>query len=259
MESGTNKSLFTLIAVVIFGIFLSLSYFLFQDQLKGVLASVLDGTSQKTEENLKYMYPPTMVAFAGSSFDNNTLLLNAPFLTAKNFNGTVTSGYDGTGLNFDGVDDYLTTNAIAETDEFTLHMDILTSFKTLPAPQQSIFGAVEWYRGILHVHIIDNQSLLFDMNGAGSVWIYNCFEDNTRYSLDMVYSAKDNYTKIYINGVLKSNVQRASGSPNFVEQTPSIGTSYIINHNRRFAGTLYDFQFLPEPLTESEIITNYNN
>ena len=38
MESGTNKSLFTLIAVVVFGIFLSLSYFMFQDQLKGVLA-----------------------------------------------------------------------------------------------------------------------------------------------------------------------------------------------------------------------------
>lgn len=41
MESGSNKSLYTLIAVVVFGIFLSLSYFLFQDQLKGVLADVI--------------------------------------------------------------------------------------------------------------------------------------------------------------------------------------------------------------------------
>lgn len=41
MESGSNKSLYTLLAVVVFGIFLSLSYFLFQDQLKGVLADVM--------------------------------------------------------------------------------------------------------------------------------------------------------------------------------------------------------------------------
>ena len=54
METGSNKSLFTLIAVVVFGIFLSLSYYLFQDQLKGVLASVMDGTSEMTSTKLDY-------------------------------------------------------------------------------------------------------------------------------------------------------------------------------------------------------------
>lgn len=53
MDTGSNKSLYTLIAVVIFGIFLSLSYFLLQDQLKGVLASVLDGTSEMTSLKLE--------------------------------------------------------------------------------------------------------------------------------------------------------------------------------------------------------------
>lgn len=46
MEVGSNKSLFTLIAVVIFGIFIGLSYFLFQDQMKSALATVMDKTSQ---------------------------------------------------------------------------------------------------------------------------------------------------------------------------------------------------------------------
>lgn len=54
MESGSNKSLYTLIAVVVFGIFLSLSYFLFQDNLKGVLADVMDGTSQSISTKLMY-------------------------------------------------------------------------------------------------------------------------------------------------------------------------------------------------------------
>ena len=48
METGSNKSLYTLIAVVVFGIFLSLSYYLFQDQMKSTLASVLDKTSAST-------------------------------------------------------------------------------------------------------------------------------------------------------------------------------------------------------------------
>lgn len=52
MDTGSNKSLYTLIAVVVFGIFLSLSYFLLQDQLKGVLASVLNGTSEMTSQKL---------------------------------------------------------------------------------------------------------------------------------------------------------------------------------------------------------------
>ena len=54
MESGSNKSLYTLIAVVVFGIFLSLSYWLFQDNLKGVLADVMEGTSQSISTKLVY-------------------------------------------------------------------------------------------------------------------------------------------------------------------------------------------------------------
>ena len=52
MEIGSNKSLFTLIAVVIFGIFLSLSYWLFQDELKSVLANVLDSSSEMINTKL---------------------------------------------------------------------------------------------------------------------------------------------------------------------------------------------------------------
>jgi hypothetical protein len=52
MDTGSNKSLFTLIAVVIFGVFLSISYWMFQDELTGVLASVMDGTSEMINKKL---------------------------------------------------------------------------------------------------------------------------------------------------------------------------------------------------------------
>ena len=52
MDTGVNKGLFTLIAVVIFGIFLSMSYWLFQDELVNVLANVMDKTSQSVNTKL---------------------------------------------------------------------------------------------------------------------------------------------------------------------------------------------------------------
>jgi hypothetical protein len=62
METGSNKSLFTLLAVVIFGVFLSLSYWLFQDELKSTLASVMDKTSvangAKLDDSLAKNYFP---------------------------------------------------------------------------------------------------------------------------------------------------------------------------------------------------------
>lgn len=49
MDIGSNKGLFTLLAVVIFGIFLSMSYWLFQDELKNVLANVMGNAGVKVE------------------------------------------------------------------------------------------------------------------------------------------------------------------------------------------------------------------
>ena len=53
MDIGSNKGLFTLLAVVIFGIFLSMSYWLFQDELVNVLADVMDKTSEMTSMKLE--------------------------------------------------------------------------------------------------------------------------------------------------------------------------------------------------------------
>ena len=52
MDTGSNKSLFTLIAVVIFGIFLSLSYWMFQDELKNVLADVMGNVTTEVDETV---------------------------------------------------------------------------------------------------------------------------------------------------------------------------------------------------------------
>ena len=47
MDDGANKALFVLIAVVIFGIFLAIAYWLFQEQFKTILAGVMGKVSAK--------------------------------------------------------------------------------------------------------------------------------------------------------------------------------------------------------------------
>ena len=52
MDNASNKGLYTLIAIVVFGIFISLSYWLFQDQMKNVLADVMFKTSIATSHQI---------------------------------------------------------------------------------------------------------------------------------------------------------------------------------------------------------------
>ena len=81
MESGSNKSLFTLIAVVVFGIFLSLSYYLYQDSFKGILASVMDKTSQRTNIMLNVgdtIFEQPTVTFARSGSGTGPIISMKP-------------------------------------------------------------------------------------------------------------------------------------------------------------------------------------
>ena len=47
MDDGANKALFVLIAVVIFGIFLAIAYWMFQDEFKSILEGVMNKVETK--------------------------------------------------------------------------------------------------------------------------------------------------------------------------------------------------------------------
>ena len=89
MEKGSNKSLFTLVAVVIFGIFLSLSYWLFSDEMKSVLADVMDNAADSTSQQI-----------------SNTTYIGANLLLGggKVVEGPLVGGSNGGQPNTDGVD-----------------------------------------------------------------------------------------------------------------------------------------------------------
>ena len=53
MPEGTSQGTFVLISVIIFGIFVILAYFLFQDQIKGMLTTMMGSTKKIVDDNLK--------------------------------------------------------------------------------------------------------------------------------------------------------------------------------------------------------------
>ena len=52
MPEGTSQGTFVLISVIIFGIFVILAYFLFQDQIKGMLTTMMGSTKKIVDKNL---------------------------------------------------------------------------------------------------------------------------------------------------------------------------------------------------------------
>ncbi|EGP5414183.1 hypothetical protein D3I44_12345 [Enterococcus faecium] len=52
MTNGTSQGLFVVVAIVIFGIFVLISYLLFKDNLKPSLSSIFNDGLEQAEENL---------------------------------------------------------------------------------------------------------------------------------------------------------------------------------------------------------------
>jgi hypothetical protein len=136
MDSGSNKSLYTLIAIVIFGIFLSLSYFLFKDQTQGILADVMGKSGMSADSKLTAALGLEPVSdaslevwFSAEDFVNNgSWTADGVTLTANNFNNTATSGLNGGLVVFDGVNDYISiphSVAIAPTSALSVEIVVL--------------------------------------------------------------------------------------------------------------------------------------
>ena len=134
MESGSNKALYTLLAVIVFGIFLSLSYFLFKDNLKGILSNVTVKSGQSTSKKLTATLglEPVSDSTLHFGFNADNFVSNGSWsdgegntLTAYNFNNTVTSGKNGNKVVFDGINDYIAiphSAAIAPTTGLTVEI-----------------------------------------------------------------------------------------------------------------------------------------
>ena len=169
MEIGTNKSLFTLIAVVIFGFFLSLSYWMFQSELPSVLASVFDKTSIVTNKRID-----------DAEFIGKNLLING----SKLVEGPVTgwSGNDTDGIEGKEFIQHLDLAPIIDrfgVGTYTISFDLKTSPKTGPVRVYVQNGAsskynlwttvdstTDWKRYSVVVDIQKTEGIYYDPNRA---------------------------------------------------------------------------------------------
>lgn len=166
MDGGSNKSLFTLIAVVVFGIFLSLSYWMFQEELKNVLADVMDKTSETTSLKLSNeggFATPDRYFEVKDNGDNTVTLLrytgtSADLIIPSTINGKIVVG-------------------IADYFNEALDNTSATKIKTLTLPNTLTSIGVQAFRGnsLQTVVIPDSVTILgstaFERNQLVSVQI----------------------------------------------------------------------------------------
>lgn len=261
MESGSNKSLYTLIAVVVFGIFLSLSYFLFQDSLKGILASVTDNSSQKINKKLDYTLTDANINFASFYYDNATRTV--PKFTSYGLTGTPTSGFDGTGLVFDGSSDYLVTDdkSLLVDGTQTLTYEVWLKINKFPSEYgrdwNGIFGSNN--SGGLTFGIDRKCGDKFRFTIQGLVDLPQCnltLSKNTLYHLVGVLDANTKTISYYVNGSLITTADISTYYPTFIKGTYMnfIG-SYSTNAG--FDGTIYQASVYNKVLSSAEIQENY--
>lgn len=138
MEKGVNKSLYTVIAIVVFGIFLSLSYILYGDQMKALIDDIFYKFGITTDSKLNSGLALTPVTDDSLNlwFETDGFVANDSWLdktgeselTSHNFDNTEYSGLNGVYVVFDGVNDYISiphNDKLAPTD--ALSLEILVS------------------------------------------------------------------------------------------------------------------------------------
>ncbi|MGL9944796.1 hypothetical protein [Enterococcus faecalis] len=83
MTNGTSQGLFVVIAIIIFGIFVGISYLLFRDTLKPSLSGIFTDSLEQADENL-------------------TGITNQKYLIYSNLNGDSVVGLNSKAYNSDG-------------------------------------------------------------------------------------------------------------------------------------------------------------
>jgi hypothetical protein len=119
----------------------------------------------------------------------------------------VASGIAGNGLDFDGVNDYVSiSNGYAATNEVTYEAWVYTQFNS---NFQSILDHNNYNTGAIHFQF-SGSTLQFDVNGADNNSCTFSFSQNTWYHLAVAYSKTGGYIKFYVNGTLTNTINKGS-------------------------------------------------
>jgi hypothetical protein len=180
--------------------------------------------------------------------DGSTTFLDEPTITPW------TTGKLGSGLQFDGVNDYV---SLGTTDVFNIVGDITISAWIKP----SIGGGT-----IFNKHSWDNCGYRFELWGDGSLH-YRTFQSGAHQTTDSSYnvalgqwnhvvvSRQGTSATIYINGINRTTVNGNHINPASCSVNAEISTSYA---PETFNGTIDDVRIYNRALSAAEIRYHYN-
>ena len=195
-------------------------------------------------------------------------------LSGHNNDGTLrsftnTSGWDGTGLKFDGLDDVVYFSGKINKS-YTMEMYILIeptqrgAWPRLTAegpkyPAFYTYGTGQQYDGVRKATAERRSVSFYDTYNSGpGVGIPT--DGKTIVQLDFTYNSEEGTLKWYVDGVYKG--QRTKDDtlhpvdPESID-IASIGNRYVDN-SRALAGTYYSFMIYNRAISADEVLNNYN-
>jgi len=180
-------------------------------------------------------------------------------LSGNGNNGTLTNGPTFSSANngsfvFDGVDDYVDTNYIQPTSNFSISIVYkCTNF----TPWSSLWASELWNNSTGYLAYFGTSTSLFLSRGGGSA--IACIANSAVLNNYTFTISSDTTAKIYVNGVLQisGNIILASS----VTKTLLLSTRYSndgTGFTDRKASIIPYFSVYNRVLSSSEVLQNYN-
>jgi hypothetical protein len=180
-------------------------------------------------------------------------------LSGNGNNGTLTNGptyssANGGSIVFDGVDDYVDTNYIQPTSNFSISIVYkCTNF----TPWSALWASEIWNNSTGYLAYFGTSTSLVLSRGGGSS--ISCTANSAALNSYTFTVSSDTAAKIYVNGVLQisSNIILASS----VTKTLLLSTRHSndgTGFTDRKASVIPHFSVYNRVLTEQEVLQNYN-
>ncbi|MFF2971463.1 hypothetical protein ACFVRF_11835 [Enterococcus faecalis] len=204
MTNGTSQGLFIVVAIIIFGIFVTISYVLFRNELKPTLANIFTDRLEQAEDTLKRKDLQELEIgkddISNFSFEKTNGVENLDLLRIKKNNEWEKIDSDTPSLISFSVKDEIRYGDVGEFEEVQPYLNITFKMSCLENITETCRIGYK-YTTDEYIGIADN----FKEN----------IPENLTYSLNIHSENYENISAIYMNDVLISNTNDISVSKLF--------------------------------------------
>lgn len=195
MTNGTSQGLFIVVAIIIFGIFVTISYVLFRNELKPTLANIFTDGLEQAEDTLKRKDLQELEIgkddIPNFSFEKTNGVENLDLLRVKKNNEWEKIDSDTPSFISFSVQDYIRYGDVGNYEDVQPYLNIIFNMYCVEETTETCSIGKNYYITDKYIGIADN----FKEN----------IPENLTYSLNIHSENYGNISAIYMNDVLISN------------------------------------------------------